>query len=73
MTTLAKVYSVHATFVFAHEVSPEELQAALLRAVATEAFAVPGQVTIDLVTPQDDSVARTAYTPPILLGSSGPK
>lgn len=54
MKTYAKKFNAHISFVFTHEVSPEEVQQAMLRAFATPAFTIPGQVTIDLVTPQDE-------------------
>ena len=53
MKSFSKRYAAHISFDFEHEVSTEELNAAILRAVATKAFAIPGRVTIDLVTPQD--------------------
>lgn len=51
--SFSKRYAAHISFVFEHEVSPEEVNAAILRAVATKAFAIPGRVTVDLITPQD--------------------
>jgi hypothetical protein len=53
LKSFSKRYAAHISFVFEHEVSPEEVQASILRCVATKAFAIPGRVTIDLVTPQD--------------------
>jgi hypothetical protein len=49
----AKKYVVRAVFEFAHEVSAAEVEKAILRAVATEAFAIPGTVRCESITPQD--------------------
>jgi hypothetical protein len=66
---LSKRYAAHISFDFAHDVSPEEVTHAILRAVQTAAFAIPGRVVVDLVTPQDD-VPMLAKSLPI--GKLGP-
>lgn len=53
MSQFAKKYVVRAVFEFAHEVSAPEVERAILRAVATEAFAIPGTVRCESITPQD--------------------
>ena len=53
MSQFAKKYVVRAVFEFAHEVSAQEVEKAILRAVATETFAIPGTVRCESITPQD--------------------
>jgi hypothetical protein len=65
MGPFAKKYVVRAVFEFQHEVSAAEVEKAILRGVATEAFAIPGTVRCESITPQDgilqlDPAAMTA-------------
>jgi hypothetical protein len=53
MSLFAKKYVVRDVFEFQHEVSVPEVEKAILRGVATEAFAIPGTVRCESITPQD--------------------
>lgn len=66
---LSKRYGVHLSFEFAHEVTPEEVQQAILRATQTAAFAIPGKITVDQVIPSDDIPQMAARLP---IGNMGP-
>jgi hypothetical protein len=46
---MGKEFAVHMSFAFQAAVTAEQLQQALLRAVNTKTFGIPGRITIDTV------------------------